>query len=248
MNTITIKIESQKYLINIDTVELTCKKFIKLALQQSKIEYNKTNNFALFECANGIERLVNKNEIVDQLLSQCVIDNNVEFVIRKCHTIERNLQVFKQQKTSTIKSFYKKAKFLSNKENNFYTIEKKYQEKLIKNDIKLKKTTQLLMESFKLNQDNCLSKPESTNNNQQEVKINLSKLCSQHKNQLNEIISEKYKENVTFLTFLHMKLKQQNNTDSGRDTEGVVGSTGCSRSNSSDDVYNSSQSGYETWV
>jgi hypothetical protein len=249
----SIQIESKKYLINIPSYDMTCKQFMKLALEQTKNDF-KNGSYALFECSNGIERLINKNDNISNLLMQ--INDNYELILRKCHSIEKKLQI-KQQKSSTVKAYYKKAKYMINKENNFHEIEKKYQEKFIKTEEKLNKSTKMLMES-NIYEDLSATKSKTCSVNHP----NLSKLCKYHRNQLNEMISEKYKDNVTFLKFLHMKLIQQNmninngesskknyeSSDSGRHTDELIGSNGCSRSNSLDDIENSNELAYETWV
>ena len=229
---IPVEIDKKNFLVNIPSLNITSKMFLKIALEQSNIEY-KSNTYALFELSNGIESLISKNDYVGQRGS------NIKFIIRKCHFAEKRLQV-RRQNAETIKSYYKKSKIIINKENNFQDIEKKYKNKMIKSENKLRRTTQILMESFKFN---------NVDKNKDNAKIDLSNLCVYHKNQLNEIISKKYEHNIAFLKFLQIKLQEQNKSDNSRRlAEQDVGSTGCSRSNSFDDIQNSNEIINETWV
>ena len=80
----SIQIESQKYLIEIPSYDISCKKFIKIALEQTNNDF-KNGSYALFECSSGIERLINKNDNISNVLMQ--LNGNCELVLRKCHSI-----------------------------------------------------------------------------------------------------------------------------------------------------------------
>ena len=233
-------IDNQTHSINIPNYDITCKQLMKYALEQSNYD-RKNASFALFELSNGIERLINKHEIIGKFLQ--LANNNYKLILRKCHSIEKKLQV-KQQKPTTVKAYYKKAKLIVKKE-------MAKENKMMKSETKVEPL---------VNRDLTESKSATISPNQLP---NLSKLCNYHKNQLNEIISDKYKENVTFLTFLHMKLKEQNmiekidgvnrkiktkydSSDSGRHSDEAIGSNGCSRSNSYENFQD--EIAYETWV
>ena len=227
MNTsASVLIGNQNYLIRIPSYDITCKQFMKYALEQSNYD-RKNSPFALFEFSNGIEELISRHENISKILQR--LNANNKLILRKCHSIEKNLQV-KQQKPMTVKAYYKKAK----------VIELAKEKKIMKTETKMEPLV------------NKVSSAIISSNNFP----NLSNLCNHHKNQLNEIISDKYKENSTFLTYLHMKLKKQNtidksykdneSTDSGRHTDEAIGSKSCSRSNSHENIQY--EVAYETWV
>ena len=85
--------------------------------------------------------MISKKENIGKVIK----DNNSEIIIRKCHSIEKKLQI-KQQNAKTVKSYYKKAKLMADRENNFQDIENTYKAKMMKNE---KKATKILMESVK---------------------------------------------------------------------------------------------------
>ena len=91
-----------------------CGKFIEMVLRKCNLT-GSTDNFSktysIFENSFGVERLLNRNENIIQILQ----DNHkkqikFEFVIRKCNLIEKKIQIstINKRNSTTIKKYYKK--------------------------------------------------------------------------------------------------------------------------------------------
>jgi hypothetical protein len=89
-----------------------CGKFIEIVLRKCNLHgsSNLRKTYSIFESSCGVERLLQRNEDIIQILRQNQMKQlKFEFVIRKCNSIELNLTQQEKQ-SKQVKKCYKKLK------------------------------------------------------------------------------------------------------------------------------------------
>jgi hypothetical protein len=184
--------------------KLTSSKLVEYALKRCRLNgsTNLPKTYALFENVNGVERLVNESESLVDLQAKWSTHSTAEFVIRKFHPMEKRL-ASSSLNEQTIRKCYKKLK-LTNKtepqqEPNIYeqlnddenkehntpnAIQLNYLKRVLKNEMKLKRQANKII--------------QARQNPQDKIQTNLN---------------SKLVENINFLKFLHSKLRVSNKSD-----------------------------------
>ena len=118
---IPVQIGSNKMIININELKkkMACSDFLEIVLKKCKLNGNKSvsSTYAVFEYANGIERMVNNDENMIQLWSFWKNNrNDVKFIIRKTRHSDKMSIIIPHYQQQSIMKYYTKTKVLQNQE------------------------------------------------------------------------------------------------------------------------------------
>ena len=127
---IPVQIGSNKMCVRVNEFKkkLICAEFLEIVMKKckfnSKIIPNLLDSYAVFEYANGIERLVNNNENIIELWSQWkkeIMNNQrqfgcIKFIVRKYRACEKTIPITQHVKQQSIQKYYKKTKCVHNME------------------------------------------------------------------------------------------------------------------------------------
>jgi hypothetical protein len=247
---IPVKMGSRKLIIEIEsTSKITCGQFVEMVLKKCKLNSHDklTKTYSLFESVSGIEQLLKSNDNFVNIWKNWLNEykqHNVEFIVRKCLSIENKLNTSIKTKSDEkhkqmIKNYYKKINSESKQQQQKQsdeTTKQEYITKTIQNEQELKKQSEQLLKIQSLIEN--LEKAQ-TFEEVQSIKAQSKKLCSFHQASVANNLHEKISVNINFLQFLYYKLKKQN---SHNNSYKKLIDTSCLNNSFGEDNYDSSRS------
>lgn len=140
---IPVKMGSRKLTLEIDSrTTIKSEQFIELALKKCKLNDNLTRTYSLFENVSGVERLITTNDNICDLWKYWSTESSkkqtIEFIIRKCFTIEKKVKVNNEKRQQMIKKCYEKMNADQTKQDLFTQI--------IQNEQQLKRQSEKLQQ------------------------------------------------------------------------------------------------------